>query len=121
MSARRLMSMPRLELHVPAWHHVEQGDMPRTEHLVYLDHLPRVGDQIEVPDNGLVEVANVRFRPAWLNNGEQAGSPSPGGRWEHVERPPQVFTSWVHRPDGAPITRSAGRSVHKLGIPGYGH
>jgi hypothetical protein len=106
--------MPKIHLHVPAWHHVEQGDMPATEHMVYLDHLPRVDDQIEIPDNGVVEVNNVRFRPVWSKDGGQQGTPSPGGRWDHLERPPEVWTHWVHRPEGARVYRGS----HKLGHRG---
>jgi hypothetical protein len=95
----------QIVLHIPAWHHVDNGDQDARQIVVGLLTPVHPGDQIEVPNGGVVEVEMVRHRPVW--DGEfQAIEDLPGGRFERSNRMIEVFTSWVCRPEGSPKTRS---------------
>jgi hypothetical protein len=94
----------RLTLEIPAYHSVN-GDVGRRQISLRLDHLPRRHDQIEVPDNGIVSVTTVRFRPQWTTEGDGLDDVY-GIGYAYSEMEPVVYTSWVVRPEDAPKTRS---------------
>lgn len=95
--------MPRFILEIPAYVSVG-GDVDSRRITVSLPDLPREGDQIEVPNGGIVHVNRVRHRPCWVGD-RQSYAEFPGGRSEGKNNGPEVFTSWVARPDDAPKSR----------------
>ena len=108
------MAGMRFLLHIPAYHTAEGRDVdPRRMH-VRLDHLPRENEQIEVPNGGIVEVVNIRYRPIWSQDEGPELVVTYGEDYAVGEVEPEVFTGWVRRPNDAPKTRSV---PHKLGRP----
>lgn len=88
----------RYEIDLPGYHNHDKGqDVPRTTIRMHSSITYHVGEQIDVPDGGVVQIVNIRHRPFWTN-GDEALEKTYGLNYAYHEGEPLVVASWVTQP-----------------------
>lgn len=88
----------RYELDIPGYHNREKcEDVPRVSVKMHVPAPLRVGEQMEVPDGGVVQIVNIRHRPIW-SNGDKLLEATYGLYYAYSDGEPLVTASWVTRP-----------------------